>query len=457
MNLKSLFTLALFLLVHAVQAQPLQRVVGRHFSLFDGTGMQGTDTAVVKYAAGNNNTGGGMELMYTGGLKYDSLDLYAYKTTGCELVLQQVLKYDDQWRIDTQMLFKIVRASYDHDEMYVTAYDAAGNTIQKSTYQKDELNNIWVIANRTTYTYGANGITEQMTEAPSVTFGPLFKAYHATYHYTGGNLSEAVHDKWDGSAWRPETRARYVYNIANGIDTILFKGWDNNTNDYVNYALETFAYHSAGQPSLHTEFTWENNIWRPFKEEKWQYYPNGKVKIDSLINIDMAGKRLPLYGVYHIYNAAGLEDTVYLTYWANGLLFTHTRAHYIYNADNQLTRRVALTWDHVNNVWGMGVGTSDEVYHFARVNGIHKLNSNIAGIHLYPNPAGSFVNVDVKVERQQPYTVTIHNSTGAVMRQWEEKGSNRRMISTTDLQAGNYIVTIRSGSDVQSAQFVIAR
>jgi hypothetical protein len=463
MKMKTTLLLSSLLLASALgtKAQLTQRLIGAYGAHHTGTTWLPTDTVQLRYADGNGNVGGATEYE-AGTLKFDTLRRYSYNGSGYTFQYQSNRHYNAAGLLDTLLQMYNTGGTLVNSNLDVFRYDGGGRDTARYMYSWNNVAGTWMPQLYTATVYSLTGSMIRTTQYAHPVTGVLTNSSRDIHSYVGVNLTSTEHEIWDvaGSAWVKQTRYTYTYDANNNNDTAKEQMWDVGTSAYVDINLQAYTYNTLNKLTLMDYYSKGSSGWQQVTQYKYIYDGANRLVSDTILYADFTGNIYPTVANRYLYNAAGRVDTTYAIRWTNGgvVIPDSTRMYTVYNNLGQITRRASKVWDVTAIDWLEKDGAIDQRFWYEVTVGIDKKpGSSIAGIHLYPNPAGSFVNIDVKMEKQQPYTVSIYNAMGALLRQWEEKGSNSRMISISDLQAGNYIVTIRSGSDVQSAQFVVAR
>ncbi|HEY1032897.1 MAG TPA: T9SS type A sorting domain-containing protein [Flavipsychrobacter sp.] len=461
--MKATLLLSSLLLTSAIatQAQLTQRLIGTHQAHHTGTTWQPTDTVQLKYAPGNGNAGGATEYE-AGTLKFDTLKRYSYTGSGYMFQYQSSRHYNAAGLMDSSLQMYNMGGTLVNSNLDVFRYDGGGRDTAWYMYSWNNAAGTWMPQVYKATVYGLTGSMIVTTQYADPVTGVLTNSTRDIHSYIGANLTSIENEVWDaaGGAWVKQTRTNYTYDINNNNDTVREQLWDVSTSAYIDMNLQVNTYNTLNKLTLTDYYSTGGSGWQLVTQYKYLYDGANRLVGDTILYADFIGNIYPSTANRYLYNAMGRVDTTYNVRWTTGgvVIPDSTRMYTTYNSLGQITRRASKVWDVTALDWIEKGGAIDQKFWYEVTTGIdNKPGSSIAGISLYPNPAGSFVNIDVKMERQQPYTVSIYNTTGSLLRQWEEKGSNSRMISTADLQAGNYIVTIRSGNDVQSAQFVIAR
>jgi hypothetical protein len=161
----------------------------------------------------------------------------------------------------------------------------------------------------------------------------------------------------------------------------------------------------------------------------------------------------------YTYNSAGLNDTLHNMPWdATASSFYYNACDVMtYTADSQLSSKGTYMLNQSTGRYEPVSFMDFHHYYYASTTSVAATAQKVIDMRLYPNPAGSILQVRIAAIGTRPYTMAIHDAMGRLLRQWQEKGSTTRTIPISDLQAGTYILTVSNGAERQSQQFVVAR
>ncbi len=461
MNLKlSLYTAVLLSSAPLfANAQTTPRIIGSKTETFYNNVLDRGDSTRVVYKTGNTN-GGGADELNNGTLKCDTLQYFRSASATAyaqHTVISNV--YNSAGLMDTQFIHNDVGK-----EMIVTEYNSANAITRVTEYNNYVSELVWTEHRRTLNTYTGSNLTVQEEQKWNIGTGSWQPDKRNTYTYAGNTKQSDTLSQHGLNGWNIVQYAYYTYNAANDNDTIVYVN-HLNTGVFEIAAKYEVAYNSAHAIVGRNFYAFGQNSGGSVISNGLKYMAvlDGANRVTNDTNwiYDMVGGFFWINSVNdYYYNTAGLCDTmltyVPYNYTPGNPLDSNLLTLMYYNGAQQLTKKEVSGKNTNTSGWG-DVYKRTSLYHYAFPTGIDNKTTTIAEMKVYPNPANDVVNISVKQMANRPYIVTIHNSTGAVMRQWEEKDSNNRMVPVVDLQAGNYIVTIRSGSDVQHAQFVIAR
>lgn len=447
----------LLLLCSHVVAQPV-RLTAIKREWYDTAGaVRLHDTTALLYKAGNNNDAAPATV-------YDYQLVY-----NCDTLLEET--------------YLTTPAQY----MFVNHFNSGGQKDTTTLYTNTGAGTAFIIGYKWVHTYDASGNADTTTE-----MDPAKAVRRVKRTYSGGRLMEEGIDVYNTvKGWEPARKTLHFYTGSNLVrtetwewigkwDTTYIQTWQY-TGGQLLYVLnrekktgtglldtvqfETYTYNALGHAQSYSLYWWDGpgDTQLQYSLDVYGYDAAGNRIADTTYTDDMRSGYLGQYSIYgHDYNAKSLVDTSYYQWWkvtpADSFWVLDRRYTYAYNTDNELTLDRQETWDSVARVWKKGVvATEIRYYYTAPVsNGITKATPN-QGINLYPNPTNDFIIL--KLDNKQPATIAIYNTTGALLRQWEEMGgSTTRTIPLHGFENGNYILTVRGadGSKV-SRQFVVRR
>ena len=92
--------------------------------------------------------------------------------------------------------------------------------------------------------------------------------------------------------------------------------------------------------------------------------------------------------------------------------------------------------------------------------GIHKLNANVAGSTLFPNPAGDETTLTLKSNSFESYTIKVINAIGQIILQNQvdvTSGTTNLKLDTKDFTNGIYFIVISSAKNAETKKLIIAK
>lgn len=88
-----------------------------------------------------------------------------------------------------------------------------------------------------------------------------------------------------------------------------------------------------------------------------------------------------------------------------------------------------------------------------------KVDEPVKGLDVYPNPTSNFVKVGLELEGRSDVIVTVRDITGKLVKTQSyrqlDKDVSEIELSVSNLNAGNYVITVQVGAKVETAKFII--
>ena len=355
----------------------------------------------------------------------------------------------------------------------VTGFDAAGRPVHKYMYGTATL-----LQRHQLFGYAATGMADTTrTWSYNQSLGATVNIY------SGGKLAEIRHEDSIGNLTHrqlytygphgiekvevvdnkpiPDTmqRTTTVYTAAGLVDSVtdmLVSLTGNVTR------LQAFAYNAAGKPVSSSWFYNEaGNGYIPYSYNGYRYDAAGTLADDTVHNdFTMSGNLVPVSIMRYTYNSAGLNDTLHNMPWdaATSSFHYNTCDVMTYTADSQLSSKGTYMLNQATGHYEPVSFMDFHHYYYASTTSVAAAAQKVIDMRLYPNPAGSILQVRIAAIGTQPYTMAITNAMGRLQRTWQPQlGQQVHTIPISDLQAGTYILTISNGAERQSQQFVVAR
>jgi hypothetical protein len=308
----------------------------------------------------------------------------------------------------------------------VYEYDANGDilSIEYSYYSWNNWNPSW----KELMEYDNNGLLLTWTEQ-EWSGGSWVNNYHEEYQYVN-NVWSAVFgyywDEWD-EEWIPEMWVKDIEWV--NFNAFLWASYTvmiHNGIDWVDDERASAAYNSMDMP-LHFLFEiWSGISWLNDWQTTWEY--------DSFFNISLSTD----------------EE------WSGGawILISGYSFAYEYDANNNIAVEYLEIFYDVGKGWEK----------------VHKLESwyeNVAGIptgevkpfsvHVYPNPAGSYLNIQVdEFNMKSPLYYHLLDLSGRTIMtgQLDSNHSAGAQLNIQDISGGVYLLRVESGNHVENIKII---
>jgi hypothetical protein len=146
--------------------------------------------------------------------------------------------------------------------------------------------------------------------------------------------------------------------------------------------------------------------------------------------------------------------------WMSGAWLNQTRARYTYDSYNSVTEETDDSWN-AGNFWQAANNDKQKLYYYELYtpSGIATVADAGAALDLYPNPAGTLLNINLSWSEPQSATISIYDALGRPVRQWQSTTgtSYQANISVAPLAPGTYYLHAKGQSAELTKAFVISK
>lgn len=307
-------------------------------------------------------------------------------------------------------------------------YDAQGSilSVTYSYYSWGNWNPDW----KNILEYDENGLLMFMTEQNWDNFEQEWvNGYLEEYHYLNNEWSEIFGFSWDDTeeAWMPEIRmkdivwanfnkflwASYTLMIYNGVD-------------WVDDERGSASYNSLDMP-LHFIFEiWSGTSWVNDWQSIWQY--------DSFYNISLITDEEWIGGTW-------------VLIWGYSFDFE-------YDANNNVAVEYLEVYYEVGKGWEK-VHKLENWYE--DVSGIAAVEVKPFSIHVYPNPAGSYLNIQVdefSIKSSLNFQILDISGRTIMSGQLDSNHSTGVQLNIQDISGGVYLFRVTSGNREETIKIV---
>jgi hypothetical protein len=330
----------------------------------------------------------------------------------------------------------------------------------------------------TWYTYTADeqvetSITQRLDEVGN--WQNLLKM-DFTYDNAGNKLEEIQADWYaPDNAWRNLSRITNTYTADNQLETALTEMWTGTWD--LDYKTVSYFNGVTGLKDSTIHLDWLNMAWQPIGKEAFSYNAD-EMLVQAVIFQRNANSWVPNDRYTYTYTdfgeIAGMLNEIYYTIntWVGV-----RRETYTYNTDEQLVVVVTEGYDAQNTNWyqtsrseleynsdgtrnfvvmylfdealGQFVPMVRITYFYDEFLGLEE--SEFAALEVYPNPTQDFVQIRFAQPTTTDLTLTdLQGKTIAT----QSGVAQLQIFSLQALPAGTYLLTIRSGVQVQTKQLV---
>lgn len=422
--MKLLFTLALpVLLLQNAQAQSSSRLIAKSMWYNNGAVFIESDSSAYKYT---NPRGG--DLKHT--LKYDLATSWVFWGSGPVYSARSLQEFYSDNTIDytTNQAWDTATATWKNTNKNVYFYDTARRIASKifQTWGGSS----WTNISRNVHTYGSTGLlTSDMYQVWNSSTSTFVDNRQTVYYHDGmGNVVMEINNTY------PLTytdRYTYTYNSSNKMLTKTYALW--NGASFVNNTMWSYTYDGTGNmtSSLYQTYNTTTSVWENQNLSLFSSFTGGnmpQVQIDQTWDTAMGGT------------------------WNNNIRFDYT-----YNSSNQLTTSVGETWN-LAGFWEFVNGDLMKRYYYEpyfpeSVEGIAGANGEA---NIFPVPAQNLVNISLKWNAPQAFTITVCDINGSVVKHWSVPATAQYSTSlmVDNLAEGNYLVRI-NGTEGQIVKQIV--
>ncbi len=426
-RMKLLFTLALpVLLLQNAQAQ-LSRITGQSHWYNNGVVFVPQDTTHYNY----NNPNFGGDLNNT--IKFSTANTWVATDTSLAPSLQWTQDFWSTGNIKSQT-----------KETYNTFSGAFSNT-SKFLYWYNTNNS----ADYTIYqTWGGSSWTN---------------VNRTKYDYSGTALSTTTYQHWFGADFFTDSIKNSFYNTANLIKQETFQ--DSAAGAFVNTKKYDYTYDTAHATMVAsvTKSNYSGSGYTPSWNYQYTYDAAGNrtQSIYSVWNTTTSAWDAKYLHSYSMFTSSHLPQVdEYYTYdTAGGGTWKHTTYFtYAYNSHDQMT---SMTGESYNALGFPEYAYGDPMaryYYESYTVGVNDVAAANGEVNIFPNPAQNLININLKWNNAQAFTVSIFNMNGAIVRQWNvaSTAAYTTSIPTESLATGTYVVRISGAEGQISRQVVVA-
>ncbi len=372
--------------------------------------------------------------------------------------------YDFTWDRDNkewQLLERII---------YVT--DDRGNILSELSTRWDELQ--WINQNFNLYVYDENNnLVNHMNQVWNGTGWD--NSYQFTYTFDANNdLSYYLYQLWDGTVWVNHLQYFYTFDAnhllinwisqvwqstdwinqfqiintydANHLLTIsVIQNWITNWENKTQYI---YTYDSDQNLTIQLNQNWVSGEWQDNNRNVYAYDANhnrtlilGQIPAGADTWVDEY-RYIYAFDLYN--NVIGLLSQYYINdVWTNGEQFLETYDEF----QNQITD-VYQIWE---NEW---INQDSTHYYYTISTGIKDLIHDESGLSIYPNPATTFLNINLDRDFTGDVTLEIYSNTGIKVMETKINSAQNKTLDTGHLLPGSYHVVIHLEKGLTIRNFV---
>lgn len=389
------------------------------------------DTAHVTYSG---ERGGDLNSMY---LKFDDGISWSDTGTGLQPSEQYHQTFDVNDNILTSLSESWNGSAWVNNWGTLFTYDGNNNTTTEIEIEWNGSN--WDSSYKYSYSYDVNNrLIAEIGQAWNGSNWENDYSFNITFDLNGNPIVTTL-SEWNGTIWDSSSKNISTYNGNNLITLLRHQEWNG----------------TAWEDNMQVATTYDmNNIVLTVTQQSWNgtAWVNTNMQTNTITNNDIVNE------IYQMWQNNGWVNmfNVVKTYDGNDNLITETNQIYsvnafenfsritrAYNSFNQVTSEKDDSW--VNNTWAPEDGDFWGRYYYEDYNTTGINNIATAGnFNVYPVPANNHIKVDMAWEEAQPFTVSILDMQGRLIRNFSEKAMKNysKSIDVSQLPAGNYLIKL---------------
>ncbi|OSZ79557.1 hypothetical protein CAP35_15295 [Chitinophagaceae bacterium IBVUCB1] len=290
------------------------------------------------------------------------------------------------------------------------------------------------------------------------------------YKYMAGTkkIEESLFQLWVGGTWShnvPSTlsyvgnnvvsissnaySATYMYDANNNIISITDQISQHGTGNLYNNERKTYTYNTDNEVDSYTLEQWDNinSRWVFIRKFEYTYYQKN---IDESLEYYWDAGSWKLYGKHtYAYNSLNKKTSEILQLWTGNAYINHTFETCTYNAADLIESITIRSWNNATASWALQSGNTQMrfYYEYFAPTSIAYAQHDAFGMQLYPVPATNVLNINLNQQQTSPVMFTIRSMSGAVIRQWQQSGSQLQATVQLDgIASGNYTVVANTAS-----------
>lgn len=183
----------------------------------------------------------------------------------------------DGKQMTSNILQQWVQGGWNNSVPSVLSYDTKNNVTQvssvgyKASFTYDTDNNltsltdqIWdgsssslIFNTRKSYVYTTDKVAAYTLEKWNSSLSGWVNVEHWDYTYTGTNVETITEQQWNG-VWVNYAKRIFTYDGNDNKLSETIQLWDASSSSYINSKRKVFEYNSYNQPTLITDYTWDN-------------------------------------------------------------------------------------------------------------------------------------------------------------------------------------------------------
>ncbi|HXS35716.1 MAG TPA: T9SS type A sorting domain-containing protein [Flavipsychrobacter sp.] len=444
----------------SAKAQTASRLIALTSCAYDGTIYSPQDSGTYSYSMGRGIGPNGH------GWLYDLNHVYAYNNTTSKYSNSSLTTqtFDAKNNLSTVLVqsWDTSSSSWANVEKDIIGYDADNNATSYTGQAWNPSTKSWQNSSEQLSTFDSKNNminrTLQRWDIPSsswVGFEKFVYAYNSSNKLTTYSLQS-----WDttSKSWATYSITYYRYDMSNNDLADSVVNWNKATSSWTNYDLDLYTYNSANKVLTQIHQQWYLGAWLNYQDYLFTYDTSG---YETSQTWQKWVKGAWLNNVNFIYNRDASHINYQFIYqnwdtvtnsWLNA-----TKAATTDNTYNQPLIETDYEWDAGSSKWVSNIGDrSTRYYYETYTTSVGAMNTG-GSIKIYPSPANSILDIDIKWDEVQTGIIAIYDMQGRLWHQWQTANgvAYHNSISVAQLPAGNYILKIRGENGQLADRFSV--
>lgn len=350
--------------------------------------------------------------------------------------------YDAGPDYTTVLQQRLVAGQWSDYFLYTYTYDAQGNL---TNYTEQYWNgSSWRNTYNYIYVYDANNdLVEDVIQQWNVNAWKNFLQVLYTYD-DQHNLLTSINKEWQAIAWVNTIKRDYTYDTSNLVTYQLRQDWDSGWEDAFRYY---YTYDTLQNLVDFLSDKWSGNAWVKNYRNDYQYDSNNNRTLFRRLN--PAGFNFWTYDYQFLYSYDEYNNLISDTEqeYSGNEWVNVDRGMYTYNEDQNLLTEVYQDWitDWLN---------IDSTYYFYNPVSAISDPSLRQEITLYPNPASSVINLQLKPGFMGAIEYMVINDYGVVVSRATVAAAPQIEVNVSKLPAGLYHLVVEQGAKRASVSFI---
>ncbi|MGN6568094.1 MAG: T9SS type A sorting domain-containing protein [Flavipsychrobacter sp.] len=431
MKLKFLLLLSFaagIVMPYGTHAQVLvHRLVGIANAQYTASGFSPTDSTALSYSKLRTSN------IKTGVYKYDSAVVYTYNS-------------------GYSRFSKTTNTFFPNDSVVFFRQYLWADTASK-----------WNIYSSTNFLF--NSIERDSIRSVQIDTGSGLDNYEQYLYYydANKNLKYLLKNTWNGASWFFSDSTIYTYNTSNNLTSRVYKVFFPAGGTYVNSEEDIYSYNTSGQLTKAMHNSWDKfaSNWSISGRDLYTYDGSGNLSTIIHFSLDASSRLVPSSKDSNAYDASMnlISSTNMIFDTASKTFVNNTMYAVTYDTSNRPLVYTTQSWN--GSGWTYFIGQDKQTHYYYQLyadtsTSVSNVN-NIVAFNIYPVPASSFFNININWQNAQPFTISMYDINGRLVKQWTEKATKNyhKAIFTSDLNSGNYFIKVNSDSGQLTQQINI--